>query len=113
MPAILKAAASAGASFAGFGVVRLPHAVKEIFEAWLREREPLKAEKVLHRIREVRGGRLNDPRFGSRMSGEGVYAEQVGALFELARKKAGIPAEGPELSTASFRVPPGPQLTLF
>jgi DNA repair photolyase len=113
IPAILKAAAAAGASFAGCALLRLPLAVKEIFEAWLREHAPGKAEKVLHRIRGVRSGRLNDPRFGSRMSGEGAYAEQVAALFELARKKTGLAKEPPELSTASFRLPPGPQLTLF
>ena len=113
MPAILKAAASAGASFAGFALVRLPHGVKDLFETWLREHVPLKAEKVLHRIRGVRDGKLNDARFGSRMSGEGAYADQLAQLFSLARKKAGIAEEGPELSTASFRIPPGPQLTLF
>jgi DNA repair photolyase len=113
VPAILKAAAEAGASFAGHTVVRLPHAVKEIFEKWLEEQFPDRKKKVLHRIQDVRGGALNDPRFGSRMSGEGVYAEQIQALFELSRKKAGLTQDSPELSAAAFRVPPGPQLTLF
>ncbi|HVR83299.1 MAG TPA: radical SAM protein, partial [Planctomycetota bacterium] len=113
VPAILKAAARAGATFAGHTIVRLPHAVKELFSQWLSDHYPDRRDKVLHRIREVRGGGLSDPRFGSRMTGEGVYAEQISALFELARKKAGIPAERAELSAAAFRIPPGPQLTLF
>ncbi len=113
VPAILKAAARAGARFAGHTVVRLPYAVKEIFEKWLGDHFPARKEKVLNRIRGVRSGALNDPRFGSRMSGEGVYAEQVGALFELSRKKADLADDPPALSTESFRRPPGPQLTLF
>src|SRR6185436_7278615 len=112
-PAILKAARKAGASFAGHSIVRLPHAVAGIFEAWLEEHYPARKEKVLNRIRGVRGGALNDPRFGSRMSGDGVYAEQVEALFKLSRKKAGLSDDRPSLSAAAFRLPPGPQLTLF
>ncbi len=113
IPAILKAAAKAGASFAGYSVVRLPHAVKELFTEWLEQHYPDRKSKVLNRIRGVRDGGLNDPKFGSRMSGEGVYAEQIGALFELSRKKATLPATRPKLSAAAFRLPPGPQLTLF
>jgi len=113
VPAILKAAAKAGARFAGHTVVRLPYAVKELFSQWLTDHYPDRKDKVLNRIQGVRGGKLNDPRFGSRMSGEGVYAEQIEALFQLARKKAGIPGGRAELSAASFRLPPGPQLTLF
>jgi len=113
VPAILKAAARAGATFAGHTIVRLPYAVKDLFAQWLGDHVPARKDKVLHRIREVRGGGLNDPRFGSRMSGEGVYAEQISALFELARRKAGIPAGRADLSAAAFRRPPGPQLTLF
>jgi DNA repair photolyase len=112
-PAILAAAARAGASFAGHVLLRLPHGVKDLFREWLERRYPERAGKVLHRIREVRGGRLNDPDFGTRMTGEGKYAAQATALFDLARRKAGLADGGPELSTAAFRVPPGPQLTLF
>jgi DNA repair photolyase len=113
VPAILKAAAKAGASFAGHTILRLPYAVKDLFEKWLSDHFPARKEKVLHRIRGVRDGALNDPNFGSRMSGKGVYAEQISALFELSRKKAKLPGDHPALSTASFRLPPGPQLTLF
>jgi DNA repair photolyase len=113
IPAILKAAAKAGASFAGHTIVRLPYSVKDLFEQWLADHFPARREKVLRRIRGVREGALNDPRFGSRMSGQGVYAEQITALFELSRRKAKLPAGAPDLSAASFRLPPGPQLTLF
>lgn len=113
IPSILNAAAAAGASFAGHALVRLPHAVKELFEGWLGDHFPARKERVLHRIRGVRAGALNDPRFGSRMTGEGVYAEQISALFDLSRKKARLAEGPPALSSEHFTVPPGPQLTLF
>jgi DNA repair photolyase len=113
IPAIVRAAAKAGASFAGYSMIRLPHSVKDLFSEWLDQHFPDRKDKVLNRIRGVRDGALNDPKFGSRMSGEGVYAEQVGALFELSRKKAKLPSNFPTLSAAAFRPPPGPQLTLF
>jgi DNA repair photolyase len=113
MPAILKAAKKAGASFAGHALLRLPYAVKDLFAKWLDEHAPERKDKVLNRIFEVRGGKLNESKFGTRMSGVGGYAEQVNALFALARRKEGIADEGPALSTAAFRVPPGPQLMLF
>jgi DNA repair photolyase len=113
IPAILQAAADAGALYAGYTVMRLPGAVAGLFEAWLAEHFPDRKEKVLGRIRDLRGGRLNDPRFGSRMRGEGVFAEQLRALFTTARRRAGIGAGGPDLSTDSFRRPGGEQLALF
>ena len=113
IPAILAAAKKAGASFAGHSLLRLPLGVKDLFARWLDEHAPDRKSKILHRVQEVRGGRLNDPRFGSRMTGEGGYAEQIAALFRLARRKAELAEETPKLSTASFRIPPGPQLTLF
>lgn len=113
IPAILNAAAKAGARFAGHTLLRLPYAVKDLFVQWLKDQVPGRMNRVLHRIREVRQGALNDPRFGTRMTGEGVYARQISALFELSRKKAKLASGFPELSTESFRIPPGPQLTLF
>lgn len=113
IPAILTAVARAGASFAGYTPVRLPHAVASLFEEWLTRHYPDKKEKVLNRIRAIRGGKLNDSRFGSRMQGEGIFAEQIAELFSLACRKAGLSEEGPDLSTAAFRRPSGPQLPLF
>jgi DNA repair photolyase len=104
IPAILEAAAKAGASFAGTIVMRLPHAVEDVFTSWLETREPARARRILARIREVRGGRMNDPGFGSRMRGEGGYAEQIRGLYDLAVRRHGLDRR-PELSSASFRVP--------
>ncbi len=113
IPSIIKAAAKAGASHAGYVVVRLPHGVGELFEGWLEEHFPDRKRKVLNRIREMRGGKLNDPNFGSRMRGKGVFADQIKSMFTLACRKAGIEGRHPELSTASFKLPSAPQLSLF
>lgn len=102
-PAILKAAANAGAMGAGYTMLRLPMGVSGIFENWLELHFPARKEKVLSRIREMRDGKLNDSRFGSRFTGEGPWVELFRKLFRAARKKAGIPDEFPILSAASFR----------
>ena len=112
IPAILAAAAEAGASFAGYEMLRLPHAVAPLFERWLDTHFPQKKEKILNRIRSVRGGELNDYRFGSRMRGEGILADQISQMFHVACRKVGLPEDGPELSAASFRKPRGSQLDL-
>ncbi len=111
-PAIAKAAVEAGASFAGYVALRLPHAVKALFEDWLEQHYPEKKKKVLNRVRAIRGGKLNDPNFKSRMKGEGIFAEQMAELFRVACKKAGIQKRWPELSTKHFRCPTS-QLGLF
>lgn len=113
MPSIIAAAAQAGARFAGYVVLRLPYAVKSLFERWLEEHMPDRKSKVLNRIRAVRGGKLNDPRFGNRMKGEGIFAEQIAKLFTASCQKAGILGRHPELSTAAFRRPSGSQLSFF
>jgi DNA repair photolyase len=113
MPAILDAAARAGARYAGFVMLRLPYAVAGLFEDWLGRHYPNHKDKVLGRLRQMRGGELNDGRFGSRMRGEGVLAQQIRALFKLARRKAALDRPFPELSTASFRRPGGTQRLLF
>jgi len=112
IPAVVDAAVRAGAKFAGHVPLRLPWAVKEIFERWLEDHFPERKEKILGRVRSLRGGRLNDPRYGSRMEGEGPYAEEIHRLFDLACRRAGLDGK-PELSTAAFRRPDGPQLALF
>ena len=112
VPAILQACAKAGAQFAGYTVVRLPFAVAPLFERWLEEHFPDRKEKVLGRIKHLRGGeRLNDPRFKSRMVGEGIFAAQIADLFAAGCKRAGI-GERMKLSTAAFRRP-NEQLSLF
>ncbi|MBX6763620.1 MAG: radical SAM protein, partial [Rubrobacteraceae bacterium] len=90
----------------------LPGAVAKVFGDWLSRHFPERREKVLSRIRSMRGGSLNDPRFGSRMRGEGPIAEHIAQLFHISRRRAGIPDRFPGLSVAAFRVP-GDQPTLF
>ena len=113
IPAILSAAREAGARHAGRVMLRLPFGVKELFEKWLERHEPLKRSKVLSRIRDMRGGRLNDPAFGSRMSGQGAIADQIHQLFSATCLRLGISERGPELSVDSFRRPGPVQLPLF
>jgi DNA repair photolyase len=114
LPNLLSAAADAGATFAGYVPLRLPGAVAPLFEDWLERHFPDRKEKVLNRVRSMRGGRLNDPEFGSRMKGEGVYAEHVSRLFGLSCRRAGIErGRFPKLSTASFRKGGGVQPGLF
>ena len=115
IPAILAAAAAAGARHAGKVVLRLPGAVRDIFADWLERHAPSKKQKVLGRVRAVRGGRENDPRFGSRMRGEGIFADQIDQLFALGCRKAGLGGdERVGLSTAAFRrLPADGQLPLF
>ena len=113
MLAILKAAAEAGATSAGYTVVRLPRAVAPLFEKWLEIHFPDRKEKVLNRLRAMHGGKLYDAQWGKRFSGEGIFAEQIGQMFEVARRKAGIKDQGGELSTEAFRRAGGTQLSLF
>ena len=114
LPALLSAAAEAGATFAAYVPVRLPYAVRPIFENWLERHYPERKEKVLNRIRSMRGGDLNDARFGSRMRGEGHIARHIAQLFSISCRRAGI-GEGrfPRLSTAAFCRDGGVQPSLF
>jgi DNA repair photolyase len=110
---IFTAAANAGARDAGFTALRLPGAVAGIFTQWLETHFPDKKEKILNRVRHMRDGKLNDPRFGARMEGAGFYAEQMSAMYHVARKAAGLATRDPiALSTAHFR-PAVEQLSLF
>jgi DNA repair photolyase len=105
VPKIVEACARAGAQFAGYTIVRLPWAIAPLFEHWLDEHFPEKKQKVLERIRHIRGGtKLNDSRWGTRTKGEGIFAEQIRSMFEVACRRAGI-GPRPELSTTSFRRP--------
>src|ERR1017187_239200 len=113
MPAILKAAAEAGATSAGYTVVRLPYGVAPLFEKWLETHFPDRKEKVLNRLRSLHGGKLYDSQWGKRMSGEGIFAEQIAQMFDVARRKAGIGNDDVELSPESFHRAGGGQLSLF
>ena len=87
---VLTAAAASGATRAGFTFLRLPGPVATVFVERIHERLPLRAERILSRVREARGGKLNDSRFGKRMEGEGPYAEAAYALFAATCKKLGL-----------------------
>jgi DNA repair photolyase len=116
---ILAASAKAGAKRAGFTLLRLPLELREIFEAWLREHMPDRANHVLSLVRQMRGGDLNDSRFGHRFTGTGPYAELVGRRFERAVRQNGLDAGMGPLDISQFRVPEtapaagGKQMSLF
>lgn len=105
IPAILDAAAAAGARSAACTLLRLPGAVAPVFVDWLRRHRPERAERVLNRLRDARGGALNDARFGHRMRGHGVYADQLRQLFARHRVRVGLDRAAPALDTGHFRVP--------
>lgn len=118
IPSILEAAAAAGATSAVLIPLRLPWGVAALFDTWLRRHFPDRRTKVLARVRSMRGGRLNDPRFGHRMRGEGPFAKQIRDLFEVNRRRFGLADSMPPLSAALFRPPSAPrregdQLELF
>lgn len=103
MPAILKEAAARGASNASYIMMRLPGPVKDLFLDWIEREHPDKVNKIVHRLRELRGERLTDSRFGVRMRGEGEWAETVSNLFGMTCKKLGLNASYRKLSTDHFR----------
>jgi len=111
---ILEAAAKAGATGAGYVLLRLPWEVRPLFKEWLAKHFPLKAEHVLSRIRDMREGRENDPRFGSRMVGSGPFAELLAQRFRKALARYGLDRPGEALDCSLFRPPsPAGQQRLF
>lgn len=113
IPAILAAAAQAGATSAGYVVLRLPHEVEDVFLAWLDAHAPGKKARILDRLRELRGGKLSDSTWTDRMRGTGIFAQQIRALFHVAARRAGLERRPPELATTHFRRPGGVQLDLL
>jgi hypothetical protein len=98
---------------AGYVPLRLPYGVGPLFEEWLARFTPLQKEKILGRVRDMRGGRLNDPSFGSRLRGGGIYADQIKQLFEVSCRKTGLNSARPKLNVDAFRRPGSSQLELF
>lgn len=108
---VVARSAQAGAEFAGYVMLRLPFEVKDLFKEWLAEHYPLKAEHVMSRVREMRGGKSYQAEWGVRMRGQGVYADLVGKRFEVARRKHGLDiSRRAELRSDLFRRSQG---TLF
>lgn len=115
LEAILTEARRAGARAASFIPLRLPHEVASLFADWLERHYPARAERVLNAIGAIRGGRLNDPRFGARMQGEGVEADLLAQRFALSCRRLGLDRGLPPLDCTRFAPPPRPgdQLELF
>jgi DNA repair photolyase len=116
MEAILERAREAGASSAGYVLLRLPHELKILFREWLKDHYPDRAAHVMSLINQARGGKDYDSQFGVRMKGTGAYAELLRARFDLAKRKLGYAdaEERYELDTSKFRPPrpDSPQLSL-
>ena len=106
MEHVLEAAAAAGAKEAAYVIMRLPHELKTLFKEWLAEHYPQRAEHVMSIVRQMRGGKENDPNFGTRMSGTGNYAELVEKRFDIACRRFGVNRrEAPDLDCSRFRPP--------
>ncbi|OZI57468.1 PA0069 family radical SAM protein [Bordetella genomosp. 4] len=102
---ILQDARQAGACYASYTVVRLPWEVKAVFQEWLEAHFPDRAQRVLHRIEDMRNGRRNDPQFGTRMRGTGLWANLLRQRFNLAVRKLGLNTTRPQLVTHLFQAP--------
>jgi DNA repair photolyase len=115
IPKIIEAAKAAGAQFAGYTVVRLPFAVKDIFAAWLDEHFPGSKDKILGRIAETQGKTMSHGDFGTRLKGEGIWSQQIAALFKGSLRRAGMLHRRPDPTTQHFRRPrdPNGQMELF
>jgi DNA repair photolyase len=90
LEAVLEAARAAGADSAGYVLIRLPHELKTLFREWLEQHLPLRTEHVMSLIQQSRGGRDYDATFGSRMRGEGVFAQLIAKRFQLAHQRLGF-----------------------
>jgi DNA repair photolyase len=113
VPAILQAAADCGVKQAGYILLRLPHAVKDLFVDWLRSVCPERRNKVMNAVKETRAGRLNDPCFTTRLQGEGIRAETIARMFQLNCRRYGLnPAQSPT-TTKHFRRQANGQGELF
>jgi len=111
IPAVLEGARAAGATSAGYTMLRLPHGVKDVFAEWLKEHFPERVDRILGTVRSVRNGKLNVSDFGSRMRGEGPYADQVAQMFHVFRERLGF-GHMRDLRTEHFQRPGATQLTL-
>jgi DNA repair photolyase len=115
LEAVLERAAEAGATRAGYTVLRLPREIKDLFREWLEAARPDRASRVMSLVRQMRHGRDYDAKWGERMKGDGPVADIIGARFAAARRRYGLEGVRPPLDLAQFKVPPKPtnQLDLF
>ncbi len=114
LPAMVAAAAKTGAMFASYVLLRVPGAVVPLFETWLDQHYPDRKQKILSRLKSLRGGKLYDTRFGYRMKGQGAYAEQIRQTFRISCRRHGLSEAGPLLNVSAFRrMPSQGELDLF
>ena len=113
METILEAAQDAGATSAGYTVVRLPLEVRDLFLEWLREHFPLRLEHVMSLLNQMHGGKDYDSTFGKRMGGTGIHAELISKRFDLACRRIGLNRERQTLDLTQFKVPGDSQMDLF
>jgi DNA repair photolyase len=113
IPAILREAAACGARTAGYTLVRLPHAVKDLFVEWLKRELPDRALAILSRIRSTRSGELSCSDFGKRLNGEGQFAETIEQLFQSSCRRHHLNETKASLSTKSFLSPRWSQMEIF
>jgi DNA repair photolyase len=116
LESILEAASAAGATSAGYTLLRLPLEIKDLFKQWLAAHAPLTAEHVMARVRDIRAGKENDAHFGTRMRGQGIFAELIRNRFRLACRRFGLEYRSRlKLDTSRFRRPlqAGDQLGFF
>ncbi|MDG5767309.1 PA0069 family radical SAM protein [Balneolales bacterium ANBcel1] len=114
LPRLVEQAAEAGASFGSYIMLRLPGAVGPLFEDWLEKHYPQRKQKIISRLKALRGGALSDHRFGYRMKGEGAFAEQIRQSFQISCRRYGLKDSGPPLTNRHFRrVPTQGELELY
>jgi DNA repair photolyase len=105
---VLQRAAEAGAFSAGYVVLRLPLEIKDLFREWLSANVPDRAARVMSLVRQMRGGKDYDARWGQRMKGEGPIADVIAQRFKIARRRFGLDRSLPPLDLSQFKVPPKP-----
>jgi DNA repair photolyase len=115
MEAVLEAARDAGAAGAGYVALRLPLEIKDLFKEWLATDHPDRAARVMSLVRQMRGGKDYDSRWGRRMKGQGPIAELMSRRFAVARTRYGLAGRLGDLDLSRFAVParPGDQIDLF
>ena len=102
---ILEAAANAGARYASYVLLRLPLEVRDLFVQWLQQHYPLRAEHVMHRVQEMRGGKDYDPNFATRMKGSGLFADLLKQRFAVALKRCGLQKVPGTWDVSQFQAP--------
>ena len=114
METVLSSCQQAGAISADYVMLRLPQEVEILFQEWLQNHYPQKANRILQRIRDLRSGKLNDSTFGQRMRGQGQYADLIAQRFQLSCKRLGLNKSSHQLDNTQFRPPNLPeQMELF